>query len=252
MIGNRYPTTADEAARQAQQQGAAQGGGTGVSILMDLIRRLMEDGDYEGLAKVLPQMYPPEELGAPPGPVLPEPEADPYGVGEGFPSGMLDPGYMPEPVPEGGGNYPDYPLTPGPNVGEYSNPFVSELPGMLGGSTPSFPTTPNEAMRMPGPQPELPPDVLGSLGVPPATGMPPTPELLDAMMANMQTEGLELGGPSAQQINEYNPVNMIQDMLSGQSPVPAPLGGELADPNNAALQSLLLQLLRTPGAVPVP
>lgn len=189
-------------------------GNSGVSILMDLIRRLMEEGDYEGLAKVLPQMYPPEtETGAPPGPVLPEPEAPEYGgemeqgemgLGEAFPPGLLDPGMLPEPAPPGGGNWPEYPLNEGPQVGQYTNPSVSELPGMLAGTgdagfapAPVMPPDPGmfggaqlgaeggfapapapligpggftgapPDMRQPGMQPELPPWILELLGLQP-------------------------------------------------------------------------------------
>lgn len=206
LIGNRFPSGPEPEQPM---------GNSGVSILMDLIRKLMEEGDYEGLSKVLPQMYPEDELGAPPGPVLPEPEAPEYadqmeypgelGLGEAFPEGLLEPGMLPSPAPPSGGNWPQYPLQEGPNTGEYLNPSVADLPGMMagigdagfqggtlppdvgqtpgllpqgeygpGGFAPPEPlfgpggfTGAPPDMRQPGPVPELPPELLMLLGLMP-------------------------------------------------------------------------------------
>jgi hypothetical protein len=141
LIGNRFPTGPEPEQPMGQ---------SGTSILMDLIRRLMDEGDYEALSKILPQMYPepaPDDLGAPPGPVLPSPEEELQGYGgsefgePGLGGDVGDyGGLMPEELgglvgqaPLPGGSYPQYPLNEGPNVGQYENPTVSELPGMLGG-----------------------------------------------------------------------------------------------------------------------
>lgn len=206
MIGNRFPTTADEAARQAAQQQAAQTGSSGVSILMDLIRRLMEEGDYEGLAKVLPQMYPAEaETGAPPGPVLPEPEVDEgYGMGESFPSGMVTPMQYPRQIGEGtgAGSYPNYPLNEGETVGSYSNPFtggVGDLAGVL---------AQEEGMG------SIPP-----AGVPGYAAAPPMGEL-PPIQGGMPGSGfMDFGGGLMSDINQFNPVHWA-DVALGDEPIP--------------------------------
>jgi len=195
LIGNRFPTGPEPEQPMGQ---------SGTSILMDLIRRLMDEGDYEALSKILPQMYPepaPDDLGAPPGPVLPSPEEELQGYGgsefgePGLGGDVGDyGGLMPEELgglvgqaPLPGGSYPQYPLNEGPNVGQYENPTVSELPGMLGGlggdqGFAPAPVGPVDAgfapapqgpplggfapapappdMRQPGPVPELPPWIL--------------------------------------------------------------------------------------------
>jgi hypothetical protein len=214
LIGNRFPTGPEPEQPMGQ---------SGVSILMDLIRKLMEDGDYQGLSQVLPQMYPepaPDELGAPPGPVLPSPEeelapADTMDMlGEDYGGGDVGEygGLMPEELgglvgqaPTPGGSWPQYPLNEGPNTGQYENPSVSELPGLLGGmgdqgfapappepapggfglplglgGDAGFAPAPPEPlfgpggftpappdMRTPEPQPELPPWILELLGLQP-------------------------------------------------------------------------------------
>lgn len=202
LIGNRFST---------QPEPPQPMGNSGVSMLMDLIRRLMEEGDYEGLSKVLPQMYEPptDELGAPPGPVLPAPEEE-LGYDEMDMAGDMGEysGLLPEELagltgqaPIGGGSFPQYPLEEGPNVGQYTNPSVSELPGMLGGDAGFAPPIAEPGMggfapigpmgdagfapapaplgpggfiggappdmRTPGPQPELPPWILELLGLQP-------------------------------------------------------------------------------------
>jgi hypothetical protein len=218
LIGNRFPTGPEPEQPMGQ---------SGVSILMDLIRKLMEDGDYQGLSQVLPQMYPepaPDELGAPPGPVLPSPEeelapadtmdmlGEDYGGGDVGEYGGLLPeelGGLVGQAPPSGGSWPEYPLNEGPNVGQYNNPSVSELPGILAGPqdagfapappigdagfapaplglpgdqgmTPTPPlfgpggfTGAPPDMRQPGPQGELPPWILELLGLQPGMGLGP-------------------------------------------------------------------------------
>jgi hypothetical protein len=106
-------------------------------------------------------------------------------------------------APLGGGSFPQYPLEEGPNVGQYNNPSVTELPGLLAGDAgfapaPPLPQDPGmfggaagllggdagfapappdpgllgpgfapPDMRTPGPQPELPPWILELLGLQP-------------------------------------------------------------------------------------